>query len=116
MYTNLDKSDDKLETSYNEKYTIDLGSSELTDKVQVEEKESGFLNENGKLVIEATNMIETKSVSISQDNLSKVLGNDGYVKVFDTSSKELGTLSKDNLKIDLKESNQNFTRNIKTTS
>lgn len=103
MYTNLDKSDDKLETSYNEKYTIDLGSSELTDKVQVEEKESGFLNENGKLVIEATNMIETKSVSISQDNLSKVLGNDGYVKVFDTSSKELGTLSKDNLKIDLKD-------------
>lgn len=103
MYTNLDKSDDKLETSYNEKYTIDLGSSELTDKVQVEEKESGFLNENGKLVIEATNMIETKSVSISQDNLSKVLGTDGYVKIFDTSSKELGTLSKDNLKIDLKD-------------
>lgn len=103
MYTNLDKSDDKLETSYNEKYTIDLGSSELTDKVQVEEKESGFLNENGKLVIEATNMIETKSVSISQDNLSKVLGNDGYIKIFDTSSKELGTLSKDNLKIDLKD-------------
>ena len=101
MYTNLDEAENKTPTSYNEKYSIDLGFSELTDKIQINEKESGLLNENGKLIVEATNMIQTKSVSIEKSNFEKILGKDGYIKIYDSTSKELATLTNDNLKAEL---------------
>lgn len=101
MYTNSDKEEGKLETSYTEKYEIDLGSSELTDKITIDESESAFVDESGNVVVEATNMIETKSVSIEKDNITKVLGEDGYIIVLDTESKEIARLTKDNLNANL---------------
>lgn len=88
MYTNLD-TDSKKETAYTEKLSVDFGSSDLTDKVTVEEKETSLPT-------------SVNSISVDGSQVSKILGDAGTITVFNAATnEELGKLTKDATSLDL---------------
>ena len=95
MYTNLKNSDGNLETAYEVTYKANIGYKELTDSIKIVENTTEFNNFN------ASNSIIVKKVKIDKENLTKILGEDGTVKVLSEDGKELGSLSKDKLELDV---------------
>lgn len=98
LYTNLNRNE-KLKTTFNESYKINVGFAELTDKINLKENSNKFKKNDGKIV---DAKIKTSKVSVDLDEVLKVLGDDGTIVVKDGNGKELGTLRKglSELKID----------------
>ena len=91
LYTNLNREENKFETTFNVNYQINVGVSDLIDEIQIKEN-----NKEENL---------TKKVTIDRDNLIDILGEDGQIKVLDQSYKELGILNKDTLELNVENSN-----------
>ncbi len=88
MYTNLNRKEDKLETPYKSSYKINIGLIDFVDEIHVIEYQSNFETIN-------------KKVSIDREELLKILGEEGYIKVLDGKDLELGILNKDNLEVEI---------------
>ena len=95
MYTNLKSADNALETPYNVTYRANIGYKELTDSIKIVEKSTLFND------INASKSILTKKVKVNKENLIKILGEDGNIKVLSEDGKELGKLSKDSLELEV---------------
>lgn len=102
MYNNINNSDAKNETVFSETYKINVGLAEALDKVTV--KEIGeFFNEE-----DASSSIYDKRVSISKDELVKILGENGNINILNANGEVLGTLNKDTLSLDVNASKLSF--------
>lgn len=97
LYTNLDRKDDKLETSYNINYEVNIGIVDFVDEIQIKEKN--------------TQETLTKKISVNRENLIGILGEEGSIKVYDGNNQELGILNKDTLQIETNNSNVKFVTN-----
>lgn len=102
MYSNKDKAEDKLETEFTLNYGLNIGLVEALDKVNLTEVGSYFNEED------ASDYIYNKKVSVSKEELIKVLGEEGEIKVLNSEGAVLGTLNKDTLELDLSESKLTF--------
>ncbi len=98
IYTNLKNPNNSLETPYEVEYTANIGYKELTDSLRIVEKES-YLG-----TLSANNFITNKKVKIEENNLLEILGEEGTIKVLAEDGKELGTLSKSNLELEVNDS------------
>lgn len=101
LYTKSDR-----ETEYKIEDIVDIGYSEIVDKIVVDSEVDNFINENG----EANSTIDStyyKSTSVNKENFDKVLGTEGYIKILDKDGATLATFNKD-AKID---ENGNYTYN-----
>ncbi len=87
MYTNLSKQKDKLETEYNLTYTVNIGYKDLIDKIVIKEQNSLLGNKE-------TNGVKTKRITIDKDNLIKILGEEGSIRVTNQEGKEIGKFYK----------------------
>lgn len=102
MYSNKDKEEDKIETEFSVKYRLNVGLAEALNDITI--KENGdFLDD-----IDASKYIYDKKVSVSKDELIKVLGEDGYINVLTSDGTTIGTLNKDTLELDINNSNISF--------
>lgn len=102
MYSNKDKQDGQIETEFSEKYRINIGLAEALNEVTV--KENGdFLGE-----VNASNYIYDKKVSVSAEELTKVLGEEGKIDVVKADGTVIGTLNKDNTELEINDSNISF--------
>ena len=102
MYSNKDKQEEQIETEFSEKYRLNVGLAEALDNITI--KENGdFLND-----VNASNFIYDKKVSISVDELVKVLGEEGKIDVIKTDGTVVGTLNKDTTEIEINDSNISF--------
>lgn len=102
MYTNKTKTENQIETEFNVKYRLNVGLAEALNDITA--KENGdYLNDTN-----ASNYIYDKKVSVSKEELTKVLGEDGYIKVLTSDGTVIGTLNKDTLEIDINNSNISF--------
>lgn len=88
MYTNLVRGDDKYDTTFNEVATINVGYTELIDRFELSQE-----NKNKYIV--------TRKVTVKDDELKSILGEDGYIEVINESNETIGTLNKDNLSVDI---------------
>ena len=86
LYTNL-VNDNKLETSFNTNYKVNIGITDLIDEIQIKEN------------VNSTSL--TKRVSVNEEELTKILGENGSIKVLDNNNQELGTLNKDTLELNI---------------
>ena len=43
MYTNLNKTENKITTNYEEKYNVNIGLAELVDRIVIEQKTNSFM-------------------------------------------------------------------------
>ena len=102
MYSNRDKEEDQIETEFGVKYILNVGLAEALNDITI--KENGdFLND-----INASEYIYDKKVSVSKDELIKVLGEDGSINVLTSDGTTIGTLNKDTLELDINNSNISF--------
>lgn len=106
LLSNLKKEEDKSETNYSEKYIINVGLSSVTDKINVDEGESTFVNADGKTVISATDKILNKKISIDKDELVKLLGDEGRITVIGADGNEIGKLTSSTTSLDLGDTNK----------
>ena len=98
LYTNLNRNE-KLNTTFNEAYKINVGFAELTDKINLKENSNKFTKNDGKV---SDAKVKTSKITVDSNEFIKVLGDDGTIVVKDGNGKELGTLNKglSELKID----------------
>ena len=75
-----------FETQYNEELTIDVSNENLVNSVIVKENESNFNNE-------VTNST-FKTTKISKVNFEKILGKDGYIKIYNEDNELIATIDK----------------------
>lgn len=86
------------ETEYKIETIVDIGYSELVDKLVVENGIDNFVNENGEMgptSISNVNYAYYKTTTINKDNFDKILGTEGYVKILDQDGATLATFNKD---------------------
>ena len=102
MYSNKDKQENQIETEFNVKYRLNIGLAEALENVTLKENGDFFNDTN------ASNYIYDKKVSVSREELTKVLGEEGYINVLSSDGTTIGTLNKDTLEIDINNSNISF--------
>lgn len=85
LYANLNR-ENKLDTSFEQTYQINIGLVDFLDEIKVSENE--------------TNTV-TRKITVSQEELIKILGEDGSIEVLDKDGIELGILNKDNLELNV---------------
>ena len=102
MYSNKEKTENQIETEFSVKYRLNVGLAEALNEITI--KENGdFFND-----INASEFIYDKKVSISKDELTKVLGEDGSINVLTSDGTTIGTLNKDTLELEINSSNISF--------
>ena len=101
LISNLNKTENKLETTYSENYIINVGLSSSIDKINLNEEDSQFINEEGKTILSATDKIENKKITINKDELVKVLGDEGRITVIGADGNEIGKLTSETTELDL---------------
>ena len=102
MYSNKDKQEGQVETEFSEKYRLNVGLAEALNEITI--KENGdFLGD-----VNASNYIYDKKVSVSLEELEKVLGEDGKIDVVKSDGTVIGTLNKDTTEIEINDSNISF--------
>lgn len=98
MYSNKDKSEGKLETEFTLNYRLNIGLAEALQNVQVKEIGNYFNEED------VSQHIYNKKVRVSKQELVKILGEQGTIKVLNADGKVLGTINKDTLEVQVNES------------
>lgn len=78
-----------FETEYKENLSIDISSEELTNSIILKENESTFINEETEL---KTNSMY-KTTKINKLNFDKILGKDGYIKIYDQNNNLIATIN-----------------------
>ena len=106
LISNLDKTENKTETEYSVDYTINVGLSDAIDKINLNEDEANFVNSDGKTIASATDKILNKKISISKDELVKILGDEGRITVLNAEGKEIGKLTSETTELDLGNTNK----------
>ena len=81
-------------TEFVDKINLNIGYSELTDGVVLKDEVSYISNKKEY----KSNTLYTYS-KVEKENLVEILGEDGYIKVFDENGNQLSTLNKENLEI-----------------
>ena len=102
MYSNKDKEENQIETEFSVKYRLNVGLAEALNDITI--KENGdFFND-----INASEFIYDKKVRVSKDELTKVLGEEGFINVLASDRTTIGTLNKDTLELEVNNSNISF--------
>ena len=98
MYTNLNNTDSKLDTTYSTIYDINVGYAELTDEIILTEESNSIISDKNK-EIDISQNISDKKVSAVLSEIEEILGDEGTITVKDTNGTELGKITKDNLEL-----------------
>lgn len=84
-------STEKQEIIYNEKITANVGLASLIDQIVIEQKADTFMSEKvqGSTTYANQNYAYYKNINISKENLMKILGEEGYIKIYSGSTEML---------------------------
>ncbi len=95
MYTNLKNEQNNYETAFEVRLKANVGFKDVLDAIKIHENDSTF---NSSV---ANNSITDRKVKVDRDNLVEILGENGTIKILAEDGTELGTLSKDNLELEV---------------
>lgn len=85
----------KFDTEYQEKLILDVADYKLANSVMIRQEKSQFITEDNQY---DTNAIY-KETKINKTNFEKILGNDGYIKLYNDDDKLIAIIDK-NLETD----------------
>lgn len=97
IYANYDKSENKEETNYTQKYRVEVAVSNIIDELEINEQYDAFIinGEQGLTTVAGTNYAYNKKVYISEKIFNKILGENGYINLIDINGNTIGTINKD---------------------
>ena len=101
------------ETGYNLNYKLNINNKDAYEIINVNTLNTTFRAGENDF---ATNKIYYKSLAINEEVFKKILGNDGYINVYDSSNSIIATINKDTQKNnngELEVSYQNAQTNIR---
>ena len=102
MYSNLDSDKDKNETEFSQDYKIHIGLTDAFNKITI--KENGeFFGE-----IDASDSIYDRKITVSEEELVRILGENGNINVYKEDGNLIGSLNKENLSLDINSSKITF--------
>lgn len=102
MYSNKDKNENQIETEFGVQYKLNVGLADALNEVTI--KENGdFLGD-----INASAYIYDRKVTVSSEELVKVLGEEGKIDVLKSDGTVIGTLNKDTVELEINNSNISF--------
>ena len=78
-------------TQYNENITIDIAKEDLAEKITVQAMPNTYIVETTE---KAANTVYTET-KINKSNFEKILGEDGYIKIYDGNSNLISTITKE---------------------
>ncbi len=78
MYAN-EQNKTSYETNYTVREIIEILNNEIVDKIELQGKETNYLNTNEEKV---KAKIEYKNTQISEENFKNMLGQDGYIDIY----------------------------------
>lgn len=91
-------------TSFTDTLSLNIGYRELVDRV-VFKDETSYTDENGNTFPSSAYYTYTK---IDKENLIQILGEDGYIKVYNNNGEIITTLNKDNTEYKFEEKAENI--------
>ena len=97
--------EDGKNTSFVDTLGINIGYSELVDKI-VFKDETNYVDKNGNIYPSSALYKFTK---ISKENLLEILGEDGYINIYSKDGNILSTLNKENLEYKFEEETDGIT-------
>lgn len=103
MYANLNR-ENKLDTVFNEIYSINIGSLNLADKIVIKEENPSILYTNTKK-LNIKDDVETKRILVIKSEMNSILGEEGKVTVKDEDGNELGILTDKVLELEVNTNN-----------
>lgn len=98
IYANYDKKDGQNETTYNEKYIIDIAYADIENELELNQSLDKFeINEERSLntTVGGTNYTYNKNIKITESIFKKMLGEDGKIEIFKTDNTKIGEINKD---------------------
>ena len=85
----------KFDTEYQEKLVLDIANNKLANSIVIKEEKSQFIAESNQY---DTNAVY-KETKINKANFENILGNDGYIKLYNDDNKLIAIIDK-NLEAD----------------
>lgn len=98
IYANYDKQDEQTETSYNEKYIIDISYADIENELEINQAIDKFEIDNERnlnTTAGGNNYTYNKNIKIAENIFKKMLGEDGKIEVFKTDNTKIGEINKD---------------------
>lgn len=98
MYANYNQKSPEYETTYNANLELEIAYAEKLNEIKLKDVESYFVNEENKQY-EMQDSIESyiiyKQTSINKANFDAILGEEGYIKIFDKNNNQIAEINKD---------------------
>ena len=98
IYANYDVKDGQTETTYNEKYTIDIAYANIENELELNQVADKFeINSERNLntTVGGNNYTYNKNIKVAENIFKKMLGEDGKIEVFKTDNTKIGEINKD---------------------
>lgn len=84
--------DNYNETGYNVNYKLNINNKDANENININTLTPTFKAVDNNF---ATNKIYFKSLAVKEELFKKVLGNDGYINVYDSNNNVIATINKD---------------------
>ena len=94
FYANCNQEEPQYETNYNLEYVIKISYKADIEKIKITNKEDAFTNEEGKEYRIDNQNILCNFVKINKDNLHYILGEEGYIEIFNIEDELIGKIDK----------------------
>lgn len=92
MYTSCKTESNKIDTAFTENYKINIGYADILDKIEIIEENPRFLNDQNAVLKDASNATKVRKISVNQNELKDILGDNGYIKIKDDAGNEVGII------------------------
>jgi len=100
IYANYNKTENKLETPYTVQYKIGSGDLELTDSLEINLKNSTYLQKQEEEILQTVGNLSTiKTIHVDKTMFQTYLGEEGKIEIYQ-NGKIVGTIQKPELKED----------------
>ena len=106
----------KKETTYNISYSAMVNSVDLTESLKFEQKFDQFATEEDSqsaTTVAGNNYAYNKTIKVAKNVFEKILGEEGYIDIFDSENNKIGTINKESTLenevyvLDISEANNN---------
>lgn len=85
------------ETLYTVNWKADIGYSDLIDKIELFQTQDLFVTKNDKeysTIVEGKDSVEYKTTEIEKENFLKILGEEGYIRIYKENGEPIGQIDK----------------------
>ena len=97
IYANYNQEEPSYETTYSSNLELEIAYKHNTEQIKITDKGSFFTNEEGEkydMQDESKSHVYYKATKINKSEFEQILGEDGFIKIIDTTNNEIAEINK----------------------